>query len=117
MKWFAVKYVYQIVSGEGNHTPQFDEQIRLLLSRSITEALLKAQGLARQFQDSFKNIRGEDVSWKFIGISGLHEIEAPEDGTEVTSFIHEPTDAEAFKDHVGRCREYLSDVLETVPVN
>lgn len=117
MKWFAVKYVYQIVSGEGNHTPQFDEQVRLLLSRSISEALLKAQGLARQFQESFKNIRGEQVSWEFVGIAGLHEIETPEDGVEVTSVIHEPKDAEAFKDHIDRCKSYLFDVIETVPVN
>jgi hypothetical protein len=28
MRWFVAKIVYQIICGNGNHMPQFDEQLR-----------------------------------------------------------------------------------------
>ena len=30
MKWYLAKLVYRIICGEGNHKPQFDEQLRLI---------------------------------------------------------------------------------------
>lgn len=117
MKWFSVKYVFQIVSGSGNHTPQFDEQVRLLFSKNIADALTKAENVARQFQQAFKNIKNEQVSWEFIGITDLHEIQPPADGCEVSSVIHEPEDRNAFIDQAKKYKEYLNDVIETVPVN
>jgi hypothetical protein len=30
MKWYLAKFVYQVISGNGNHSPQFDEQMRLI---------------------------------------------------------------------------------------
>ena len=30
MNWYLTKIVYQIICGEGNHTAQFDEQLRLI---------------------------------------------------------------------------------------
>ena len=30
MNWFLAKIVYRIVCGKGEHTPQFDEQLRLI---------------------------------------------------------------------------------------
>ena len=30
MKWYLAKIIYRIICGEGIHTPQFDEQLRLI---------------------------------------------------------------------------------------
>jgi hypothetical protein len=30
MKWYLAKFVYQVVSGNGSHVAQFDEQLRLI---------------------------------------------------------------------------------------
>ncbi len=43
MYWFLAKIVYQIVCGEGNHTAQFDEQLRLVQAADENEAFDKAQ--------------------------------------------------------------------------
>ncbi|MES2513626.1 MAG: DUF4288 domain-containing protein [Bacteroidota bacterium] len=117
MKWFAVKYIYQIISGEGNHRPQFDEQIRLLISESSSDALFKAQALARKFHQTFLNFRGEEVIWKFIGIADLHEIQDPHDGLEVASVIHEPANLKEFMDHTNKRKAFLTEVLYTVPID
>ncbi|PYF76582.1 DUF4288 domain-containing protein [Pedobacter nutrimenti] len=117
MKWFAVKYVYQIVSGEGSHAPQIDEQIRLLISQNISDAWSKAQALAKKFHQSFKNIKGEEVRWDFLCISDVKEIDLLEDGCEVNSVIHEPADYKAFMDDVNRHKTFLADVVENVPIH
>ena len=42
MKWFLAKIVYRIICGSGNHTPQFDEQLRLIEADSEEDAFKKA---------------------------------------------------------------------------
>ena len=42
MKWYLAKIVYRIICGEGNHTPQFDEQLRLIKPK-MTCMLFKKQ--------------------------------------------------------------------------
>jgi len=41
--WFLAKIVYHIISGEGNHTPQFDEQLRLIQAENELQAIQKAR--------------------------------------------------------------------------
>ncbi len=33
MKWYLAKLVFRIICGEGNHTPQFDEQFVLFMQK------------------------------------------------------------------------------------
>jgi len=42
MNWYLAKIVFRIVCGDGEHTPQFDEQLRLILASSKEEAFKKA---------------------------------------------------------------------------
>jgi len=42
MKWYLAKFVYQVISGNGNHTPQFDEQMRLIRADEFAWAKEKA---------------------------------------------------------------------------
>jgi hypothetical protein len=46
MKWYVAKLVFQIICGEGNHTAQFDEQLRLVQSEDEDSAFAKQLHLA-----------------------------------------------------------------------
>jgi hypothetical protein len=43
MKWYLAKLVYRIICGEGAHTPQFDEQLRLVCAEDDLHAFQKAR--------------------------------------------------------------------------
>ncbi|GGH02114.1 MULTISPECIES: DUF4288 domain-containing protein [Pedobacter] len=90
MKWFAVNCIYQVICGEGKHTPQFNEQTRLIQADGTMQALEKAKLNAVHFNQPFNNCVGDKVVWKFIGIGGISEVEEPADGVEVSSRIVEP---------------------------
>jgi len=42
MNWYLAKMVFRIICGDGNHTAQFDEQLRLVSGNSLEEAFHKA---------------------------------------------------------------------------
>ncbi|MGM9479252.1 DUF4288 domain-containing protein [Pedobacter sp. GSP4] len=90
MKWFAVNCIYQVICGEGKHTPQFNEQTRLIQATGRAAALEKVRLNAANFNPPFNNCKGEKVVWKFIGVGGISEMEEPADGVEVSSKIIEP---------------------------
>ncbi|ARS40148.1 hypothetical protein CA265_10990 [Sphingobacteriaceae bacterium GW460-11-11-14-LB5] len=90
MKWFAVNCIYQVICGEGKHTPQFNEQTRLIQADGIAQALDKAKLNAVHFNPPFNNCNGDKVVWKFIGIGGISAVEELADGVEVSSRIVEP---------------------------
>jgi hypothetical protein len=107
MKWFIVKYLYQIVIGEREQHGQFDEQTRLIVAFDRAEALLKAESLAGGFHETFENCGGERVHWKFICIEGLREIDAPHDGQELCSSLYEPKDVSEFLNHAYKQKQFL----------
>ena len=39
MKWYLAKLIYRIICGDGTHTPQFDEQLRLIHAEDDLYAL------------------------------------------------------------------------------
>ena len=41
MNWYLAKMVYRIICGDGNHTPQFDEQLRLIKAQDEFHAFQK----------------------------------------------------------------------------
>ena len=47
MKWYLAKIVFQIICGEGMHTPQFDEQLRLIEAANEDLAFEKASTLGQ----------------------------------------------------------------------
>lgn len=111
MKWFVVRYIYQIITGEGNHAPQFDEQLRLIVSTDSADALFKAEAQAEGFHLPFRNCSGEMVTWNFICVADLYEIQSPTDGSELASVLHEPADVDAFLDSVNQHKAYLQQLL------
>lgn len=93
MNWYVAKLVYQIVCGDGSHTPQFDEQLRLIRADEVGWAWEKAQVLGRMGQCSFKNSKQENVEWKFIDVVDVTEVASMEDGAQIYAETAEPSDA------------------------
>ena len=96
MKWYLVKLVYQVVSGEGAHTPQFDEQLRLIRAEELDWAREKAKVLGQIGAFSFLNDRSEKVTWKFIDVVDVCEIGEIEDGAQLYSTTEEPQDVSSY---------------------
>lgn len=107
MHWFLAKIVYRIICGEGSHTPQFDEQLRLITANDEKEALEKAYALGVKEEDSFYNNRQKLVQWQFINISELHKIGQLIDGAELYSHIEEKDNGELYAEVVHKKAEHL----------
>ncbi len=102
MKWYLAKTVHRIICGEGNHTPQFDEQLRLVSASDEDEAYAKAFRIGCQEEDTFHNQRQQLVQWKFVDIAELYCLNELIDGAELYSRINEVDDASNYTDSVRR---------------
>ena len=96
MKWYLAKLIYSIICGEGNHTPQFDEQLRLINAEDDLHAFQKARTTGHREEDLFFNKHQKLVQWKFIDVLELHPLNEIIDGAEVYSRIIEQTDADQY---------------------
>ena len=107
MKWYLAKIIFRIVCGDGEHTPQFDEQLRLISAISKEEAFNKAQNVGKKEQETFYNRRQQLVQWQFINVSEMYMISELIDGAELYSRIEERDDAEAYIDIVNQKAENI----------
>lgn len=96
MNWYLAKIVYRIICGQGEHTAQFDEQLRLISAEDELHAFNKAQLLGDREQETFPNNQQAMVQWKFINVSELHKLDTLIDGAELYSKIKEEDDADSF---------------------
>ena len=96
MKWYLAKLVYRIVCGTGDHTAQFDEQLRLIAAADETEAFEKARATGQRESETFINNREKLVQWQFINVSELYRLQQLIDGAELYSRITEVDDAERY---------------------
>jgi hypothetical protein len=96
MDWYMAKMIFRIICGEGAHTPQFDEQLRLVSAGSKEEAFRKAQEMGQQEEDTFYNRKEQLVQWQFINISELYRLSELIDGAELYSRIEEKENADAY---------------------
>lgn len=101
MNWYLVKIVFRIICGDGQHTPQFDEQLRLAKADSIEEAFLKMKERAESEELSFMNNNQQLVQWKFINISEVFKLGELIDGAEIYSRVEECDDAKNYIDLVN----------------
>jgi hypothetical protein len=96
MKWYLAKLVYRIICGDGDHTPQFDEQLRLVSADDEMHAFQKSRLLGHREQDNFLNASDKPVHWKFIDVPEVHELSELSDGVEIYSRISEEDDASLY---------------------
>lgn len=106
MRYFLAKIIHQIVTGNNSNT-QFDEQLRLIISRSGEDALEKARRIGLNEEEVFLNENRKPVQWKFIGVTELYEVSEEKDGAEVWSHISEQDYAEAFVEGIRRKADAL----------
>src|SRR5580692_2043461 len=107
MNWYLSKIVFRIICGEGQHTPQFDEQLRLIAASDEEEAFEKAMTIGRREQDGFYNHEQQLVQWKFINVAELYRLSGLLDGAEMYSRIQETDDADAFIDQTNRRADHI----------
>jgi hypothetical protein len=100
MNWYLVKLIFLVRSGDGTHTPQFDEQWRWIRADEVAWAYEKATVLGRLEETRFLNDQAETVEWKFIEVVDIHKIGSIEDGDQLFSATQEPVDADAFIEEV-----------------
>ena len=108
MNWYLTKIVYQIICGDGHHTAQFDEQLRLIQADDEQHAFSKAKQIGIMEQESFLNQKQHLVSWKFIDVCELYKLSELIDGAEIYSRIQEADDADKFIDMVHGKAGYIT---------
>jgi hypothetical protein len=97
MNWYVAKIVFRIISGEGNHHAQFDEQLRLISADDEQQAFKKATIVGLNNQDSFLNNQSQPVQWQFIDVAEINQLNDLADGTELYYQIHEAPDADLYE--------------------
>lgn len=117
MNWYIAKVVYNIVNGSGDHTPQFDEQYRLVKASSLEEAFQKAEHIGVNEEEILLSENKEIVNWNFVGISELYAINELKDGMELFSNIHEEQDRKLYIETVKMKSAYVQSKFETVGEN
>ena len=96
MNWYLVKMIYRVTSGEGSHTAQFDEQLKLFQASCQEEAIDKAGLAGVKMEETFFNIKGELVRWQFVAVAEIRLLEEFEDGMEICSRIVETGDPDNY---------------------
>ena len=109
MKWYLAKIVYRIICGEGNHAPQFDEQLRLIEAEDDMHAFQKARLMGDMEEDNFLNDDQKPVHWKFIDVSELHPLDNLIDGVELYSRISEEENAENYIKLINNRAKFLHE--------
>ncbi|MEO9022364.1 MAG: DUF4288 domain-containing protein [Ginsengibacter sp.] len=109
MKWYLAKIVYRIICGNGDHTPQFDEQLRLIEAEDDMHAFQKARLIGDREEDHFLNNYEKPVHWKFVDVSELHPLNELIDGAEIYSRICEMKDDKEYIRQVNDRSKYLHD--------
>ena len=96
MSWYLAKIVFRIVCGDGEHTAQFDEQLRLIQAGKKEEAFLKAQLLGSREEEIFFNNNQQMVHWQFVNVSELYKLSELIDGAELYSRIEEKENGDSY---------------------
>lgn len=96
MNWYLAKMVFRIICGDGEHTAQFDEQLRLISADSREEAFHKVQLMGMQEEEIFFNQRQQLVQWQYISVSELYQLNELIDGAELYSRIEEKDNADSY---------------------
>jgi hypothetical protein len=83
MNWYVAKLVFRITCGNGNHPPQFDEQLRLISASCEKEALKKGKNLIYEEKIALENNDQSPIRWDFINMTELYQVNELKDGSEI----------------------------------
>jgi len=96
MNWYLAKIVFRIICGNGDHTPQFDEQLRLIAATDSHEAFHKAREIGLAGEEKMDSPKGQMIEWKFINVAELYRLNEWIHGAELYSRVNETDDAETY---------------------
>jgi len=102
MNWYLAKIVFRITCGDGNHTAQFDEQLKLVAASTESEAFDRSVMFGLEGEDRFLNQKQQLVRWEFVNVAEVLPLYDLSDGAELYSRINEVDDADAYADSVHR---------------
>ena len=108
MNWYMAKLVYQFICGNGKHTAQFNEQLRLIVAEDPLHAFYKARLIGERETLCIIN-NGLPIQWKFIDVIEILPVDNLSDGAELWSFMNEDTDAELY---IRNTRQRAGRLLE-----
>ena len=100
MSYYLATLCYEIICGEGRHTPQFEEQVRLLETGSRSEALKAAHEIGQQELLSYQFNNSAKVEWKFLGIKELISLPGFFHGAELYQQHREIEYAEGYRNFI-----------------
>ncbi|MBC7850966.1 MAG: DUF4288 domain-containing protein [Chitinophagaceae bacterium] len=109
MNWYLAKIIYRIVCGDGEHTAQFDEQLRLIAATDEEQAFIKAIEIGEKEEDNFMNMRKETVYWQFINVAELYRLSDLIDGAELYSNIRETENADHYIDTTHKKAAHIQE--------
>ena len=112
MNWYIAKVVFNIAIGDGNHTPQFDAQYRLIKEQTMEAAFDKAERLGQGEEEIMPNDKNEVLKWEFVGVSELYPIDELSDGMELCSSIREERDRALYIETLQMKTAYVRGKLE-----
>ncbi|MDI1353859.1 MAG: DUF4288 domain-containing protein [bacterium] len=107
MKRYLAKLMFNIRIENGKENSQFDEQIRLIESTSLEDAFYKARGIGKREEETFLDDQNKLVSWNFIDVAEVYQIEGLRDGEQVYSNTHTQTDAASY---IGYIRQKSMEI-------
>jgi hypothetical protein len=110
MDWFLAKLVFRIHCGNGNHAPQFDEQLRLIYAEDELHAFHKARllGEGDRIVPETEDINSlVNVTWKFLDVIELHPLVNFIDGAEIYSVKREEDDANMYIRNIQKAATQL----------
>ena len=107
MNWYLAKIIYSITCGNGHHTAQFDEQLRLITAENKSQAFQKAVKTGIAEEDIFLNNKQQLVRWRFINVTELYKLDKLIDGAELYSRIEEKEDPEKYLQYLNKKSEQL----------
>lgn len=92
MEWYLIKVCFRVIYGNGNHKAQFNEQVRLVTTGNMAEAVEKLKRIAV--------IEAQDiicpVKWQLVAVTEVMAISEAADGAEISSVFLETDDADEF---------------------
>jgi hypothetical protein len=114
MNWYLTKLVFSINHQTKNAPTQFDEQLRLVEAKNKLEALIKAKMIGIKDEYTYNDENEIEVTWSFVDVIELREIQALEDGMELHSRIDEHDVIERYSDYVKHRGQLLSTEIQQV---
>jgi uncharacterized protein DUF4288 len=100
MKQYLAKLMFNIHIEDGGNNSQFDEQIRLIESKSFETAFQKARSIGKHEETVFLNQGNKKVSWRFIDVVELFPLQEFKDGEQLFSVTHEEQNVSSFINYI-----------------